>query len=239
MLVVGNWKMHGSLSAVREFAASWTAAPPQVRVAIAPPFPYLAALAEALPEVGLSAQDCSSQPDGARTGEVAASMLADLGCQWVIIGHSERRQYHGEAEALIAAKVSRALAAGLWPILCVGETLSQRESGEHEQVVASQLLGALAGMDVTSVVVAYEPVWAIGTGLTATPEQAEAMHCHLRQLLRRDFGDAASAVPLLYGGSVKPDNAAALFACENIDGALVGGASLKAADFAAIVGAAV
>lgn len=237
-IVVGNWKMHGSLASIDEFAAAWRPTDANCDVVLAPPFPYLAKVAEALPGTGVAAQDCSSHPGGAYTGEVAAPMLADLGCDWVILGHSERRQYHAETDALVASKLGAALDAGLRPIVCVGETLAQREAGDHEAVVAAQVLGSLAGAALDNVVIAYEPVWAIGTGVTATPEQANEMHGAIRALLSERFGETGSAIPLLYGGSVKPGNAAELFACEYIDGALVGGASLKAEDFAAIVGAA-
>jgi triosephosphate isomerase len=237
-IVVGNWKMHGSRDAVAGFAAAWQSLVDDVDVVLAPPFPYVADMSAALPVVGLAGQDCSAHLEGAFTGEVSASMLVDVGCKWVILGHSERRQHHGESDDLVAAKVAQAQKAGLTPIVCVGETLAQRESGEHEAVVAQQVLGSLDGADLSGLAIAYEPVWAIGTGVTATPEQAEAMHRAIRDLLTERFGESGQALPLLYGGSVKPENAAALFACANIDGALVGGASLKAADFAAIVDAA-
>lgn len=186
----------------------------------------------------VGAQDCSHSPPGAYTGEVAAVMLADCGCEWVIVGHSERRQYHQESDALIAAKLAAAQRAGLTPVLCVGETHEQREAGEAMTVVASQLRGALADLpDVRDVVVAYEPVWAIGTGLTATPEIAQEMHERVRGVLRELDGRHADEVRVLYGGSVKADNAAALFAGDDIDGALVGGASLDAEAFAAIIAA--
>ena len=166
-------------------------------------------------------------------------MLADCGCRWVVIGHSERRQYHRESDALIAAKLVVAQKARLMPVLCIGETLEQREAGEAEQLVAAQLRGALADLpDLAEVVIAYEPVWAIGTGQTATPEQAQEMHGYIRALLRELDAANAEKIRLLYGGSVKADNAAALFAMPDIDGALVGGASLDAAAFARIVAAA-
>ena len=237
-IVVGNWKMHGSRDAVASFAAAWQSLVDDVDVVIAPPFTYIADMAAALPVMGLAGQDCSVQRSGAFTGEVSAGMLADLGCDWVIVGHSERRQHQGETDALVAEKLNQAQAAGIKPIVCVGETLAEREAGDHEAVVTRQVLAALDSADLEQLAVAYEPVWAIGTGVTATPEQAEAMHGTIRALLTERFGGAGQQVPLLYGGSVKPDNAAALFACPNIDGALVGGASLKAADFAAIVDAA-
>jgi triosephosphate isomerase len=236
--IVGNWKMHGSTSSIEAFAAAWTVQRDDVDVVLAPPYPYLGQLAVALPGVGLAAQDCSAQVEGAFTGEVAAGMLADMGCGWVILGHSERRQYHAEASELVAVKLKQALNVGLKPIVCVGETLEQRRAGEHEAVVTGQLLASIGDSPVDTMLVAYEPVWAIGTGETATPEQADSMHAVMRQLLTERFGEAGAAVPLLYGGSVKPGNAAELFGCEHIDGALVGGASLKAPDFGAIVDAA-
>lgn len=176
---------------------------------------------------------------GAYTGEVAPAMLADMGCQWVILGHSERRQYHGESDALVAAKLAAAVEAGLQAIVCVGETREQREAGAAEAVVSAQLQGALSGpASLDTLVVAYEPVWAIGTGLTATPAQAQEMHAYIRQCLEGIVGVDAAATRLLYGGSVKADNAAQLFAAPDIDGALVGGAALVAGDFTAIGNAA-
>jgi triosephosphate isomerase len=234
--------MHGSLAANRGLLEGLGAAalPDAVEVAVCPPFAYLQqALALcAGSAVTVGAQDCSHMAEGAYTGEVSAPMLADLGCRWVIIGHSERRQYHRETAPLIAAKVRAAADAGLAPVICVGETLEQREGGEAETVVAGQLEGALADeARAPGMVIAYEPVWAIGTGLTASPDEAQAMHAFLRERLAGLVEDA-EAVRLLYGGSVKADNAADLFARPDIDGALVGGASLDADAFAAIVRAA-
>ena len=242
-LVVGNWKMHGSLASVDDLLAGLLAPslPPAVEVAICPTFLHVGRALAACTgsSIGVGAQDCSAQEQGAYTGEVAAAMLADAGCDWVIIGHSERRQYHRETDDLVAGKVAAALDAGLTPILCVGETLAQREAGEAEAVVSGQLHGALQRFDsVGPLVVAYEPVWAIGTGVTATPEQAQDMHACIRGLLDGVAGIDTAAIRLLYGGSVKPDNAQTLFACPDIDGALVGGAALKAEDFLAIVNAA-
>ena len=176
---------------------------------------------------------------GAFTGEVSAEMLADLGCSWVILGHSERRQYHAESDSLVAAKLGAAVNAGLKPIVCVGETREQRESGEAESVVGTQIAGALSDQPaLDGLVVAYEPVWAIGTGLTATPQQAQDMHAFIRESLQGIAGIDAVATRILYGGSVKPGNAAELFGQRDIDGALVGGAALVAEDFRAIVKAA-
>lgn len=237
--VVGNWKLNGSVDMIAGFADQWPDELPgqDVRVVICAPFPYLAYLAAELPEVELGAQDCSAHASGAFTGEVAAAMLADVGCGWVIVGHSERRQYHGEVDATVAAKAAAAQAVNVTPIVCVGETLAQREANEQVAVVKAQLAGSLAELDITRLVIAYEPVWAIGTGVTATPEQADAMHREIRSALVESYGESGRAVPLLYGGSVKADSAGELFACESIDGALVGGASLEAASFAAIAAA--
>lgn len=209
-------------------------------VVLCPPYVYLqqvAALCDGS-RVQVGAQDCSHMEKGAYTGEVAAPMIADLGCRWVIIGHSERRQYHRETSQLIAAKVAAATAAGLTPIVCVGETQEQRESGEAEAVVLDQLEGALADQpDLAGLVVAYEPVWAIGTGITATPDEAQEMHAFIRLRLAR-LVESAKDTRILYGGSVKAANAAELFAHPDVDGALVGGASLDAGEFTAIIQAA-
>ena len=178
-------------------------------------------------------------PEGAYTGEVAAPMLADIGCEWVILGHSERRQYHQESASLLAAKLTIAAEAGLRPIFCVGETQEEREAGEAEIVVLAQLRDALADIPaIPGLVIAYEPVWAIGTGLTATPKEAQEMHRFIRERLESIVHGAAAKTRILYGGSVKKANAAALFACDDIDGALVGGASLDAMEFRAIIDAA-
>jgi triosephosphate isomerase len=185
--------------------------------------------------ITVGAQDCSRLQSGAFTGDVAPKMLADLGCRWVILGHSERRHYHRESDALVSAKVAAAIEAGLRPIVCVGETLQQREAGDAEAVVAAQLQGSLGEQtSIDGLVIAYEPVWAIGTGLTATPEQAQGMHAFIRGYLGNLAG-MEGATRVLYGGSVRADNAAKLFAQRDIDGALVGGASLLAAEFLAIV----
>ena len=243
-LVVGNWKMHGSRASVEALlgglvggAAVSTAA----EAAICPTYVHLAQALELCAEstIAVGSQDCSHMQSGAFTGEVAAEMLVDLGCRWVILGHSERRQYHAESDNLIAAKLTAAVQAGLQPIVCVGETREQREAGEAETIVAAQLQGALAGQaNLAALVVAYEPVWAIGTGLTASPEQAQAMHAFIRGQLDDIAGVDAPATRVLYGGSVKAGNAAELFAQPDIDGALVGGAALVAEDFQAIIDAA-
>jgi triosephosphate isomerase len=241
-LVVGNWKMHGSRASVAALLAEVVGSMPatQAEVAVCPSYVHLAQAVQlcAGSAVAVGAQDCSHMPSGAYTGEVSVQMLVDVGCSWVIIGHSERRQYHSESDNLVAAKLGAAMAAGLRPIVCVGETREQRESGEAEAVVAGQLRGALDGQaGLAGLVVAYEPVWAIGTGLTASPEQAQAMHAFIRGCLAGVAGLDAEATRVLYGGSVKAGNAAQLFAQPDIDGALVGGAALDAGEFLAIVGA--
>ena len=230
---IGNWKQHGSHAAIHAFSEQWSFdANPALRIAIAPPFPYLQALVEALPGCELAAQDCSVHAQGAYTGEVSADMLADLGCQFVLVGHSERRQYHDETDELIAQKLAAAQSAGVTPVLCVGEQLPAREAGEHEGVVRAQLRSALAKSQ-PNLLIAYEPVWAIGTGLTATPDQANDMHAMIKLEVESLLG-ASQATPILYGGSVNAEHADALFACPHVDGALVGGASLEAASFMAI-----
>jgi triosephosphate isomerase len=242
-LVIANWKMNGDRTTIRSLLEQFLPLMEDrgVQVVVCPPFPYLQQVAALIADSGamLGAQDCSHSDDGAYTGEVAAPMLADCGCEWVILGHSERRQYHQESDVLVAAKLAAAQRIGLNPVICVGETLEQREAGEELRIVSEQLRGALSDLpSLRGVVVAYEPVWAIGTGLTATPEQAQEMHAQLRDVLRQLDAEHADAVRLLYGGSVKAANAAVLFAQADIDGALVGGASLDAEAFAAIVAAA-
>lgn len=237
-LVVGNWKMHGSRTANAELLRGIVAAEPfAAEMAVCAPFPYLADVAAAVAgkAIAYGAQDCSAHEQGAYTGEVSAAMLTDLGCRFVIVGHSERRALHRESDGLVAEKAKAALAHGLVPIVCVGETLLQREHAQTEIVVQRQLAAVLAllGERACEIVVAYEPVWAIGTGRTATPEQAQAVHGVLRAQLQSTTGHGAQ-MRILYGGSVKPDNAATLFAQPDIDGGLIGGAALKAADFVAI-----
>ena len=241
-LIVGNWKMHGSRECVAELLTSLVTGSTgeSADVAVCPTYVHLAQAVSlcANSPIAVGAQDCSHLATGARTGEVAAPMIADVGCEWVILGHSERRAYHGESDEAIAAKLTAAAEAGLKPILCVGETREEREADKAEDVVALQLSGALRSQpDLKGLVVAYEPVWAIGTGLTASPEQAQAMHAFIRDELAA-LGVDAVKTRLLYGGSVKAGNAAELFAQPDIDGALVGGAALVAAEFQAIVDAA-
>jgi triosephosphate isomerase len=243
LLVVGNWKMNGSRASVDALLGDLVGALPATgpEIAVCPTFVHLdraLQLCGSAP-ISVGAQDCSHTDSGAYTGEVAPDMLADLGCRWVILGHSERRQYHGESDELVAAKLAAAIEAGLRPIVCVGETRDQREAGDAESVVGAQLGGALEGQaKLDDLVVAYEPVWAIGTGLTATPEQAQDMHAFIRGFMGEIAGVDAAATRILYGGSVKAGNAAELFEGPDIDGALVGGASLVADDFLAIVNAA-
>ena len=241
-LVVGNWKMHGSRASVAALlqALRGELEGTSTELAVCPTYVHLEQALGLCEGSGLAvgAQDCSARDSGAYTGEVSAQMLADLGCRWVILGHSERRQYHGESDELVAAKLTAAVAAGLQAILCVGETREQRERGEAEAVVGGQLAAALANQDdLTGLVVAYEPVWAIGTGLTATPDEAQAMHDFIRRSLGKVGGLEPAQTRVLYGGSVKAGNAAELFAQADIDGALVGGASLVAEDFLAIAAA--
>jgi triosephosphate isomerase (TIM) len=244
-IVAGNWKMHGDRAfAIRlldEVAAAM--APAGVERLVLPPFPYLAELVGRYGAGGLAfgAQDLSEYDQGARTGEVSGAMLMDVGARHVLVGHSERRQYHAEDDGLVARKLLAARRAGLAPVLCVGESLEERESGRTEQRLRAQLAAVLdaggAGA-LEGAVLAYEPVWAIGTGRTASPEQAQAAHAFLRGEVAARDARIAGSLPILYGGSVKADNAAALFAQPDIDGGLVGGASLAAADFLAIVDAA-
>ena len=245
-LVIGNWKMHGRLegnAALLQAVADGARALPQhVRAGVCVPCPYLwqaQTLLEGSP-VAWGAQDVSAHEQGAFTGEVAAAMVAEFGAVYAIVGHSERRAYHLESPELVAAKTHRALAAGLTPIVCVGETLEEREAGSTRDVVGAQLdavLSLLSVEEAARLVVAYEPVWAIGTGKSATSEQGQEVHAFLRARLAAKGGQVAG-VPLLYGGSVKPDNAVELFRQHDIDGGLIGGASLKGADFLAICEAA-
>jgi triosephosphate isomerase len=231
-LVIANWKMNASLEAVQVFAEKWQHLPAltNVETVICPPGPYLQAVKSAM-AVELGAQDASAHVAGAYTGEVSAEMLRELGCQWAIVGHSERRAYHGESSRAVAEKAMAVMSAGLCPVVCVGETLVDRDQGRHEEVVAEQLKASIAGVSPEPLVVAYEPVWAIGTGVTATAEQADGMHGVIRSCLNQVYGSESSGIRVIYGGSVKPENAGELFVCENIDGALVGGASLEAESF--------
>jgi triosephosphate isomerase len=247
-LIAGNWKMHrtqGEAAALVTALLEKLPARPSPEVLVLPPFTALPAVARVLAadgRVALGAQNCHWAKEGAYTGEVSPWMLLDVGCTYVLAGHSERRQLFGETDALVNKRARGALAAGLKPIVCIGETLEERDAGRTLSVVASQLAGSLAGLsaeEMGRVTLAYEPVWAIGTGRNATPAQAQEVHALLRADLGRLFGPAvAGATRLLYGGSVKPDNAAALLGQPDVDGALVGGASLEAGSFATICAAA-
>ena len=244
-LIAGNWKMNGSLAAnaVLLEGVKTSIESTACDVAVCVPAPYLAQCQLLLEgsSIALGAQDVSMHESGAYTGEVAAPMLRDFGCKYVIVGHSERRAYHGESDEVVAKKVLAALRVGLVPIVCVGETLAEREAGLTNAVVGRQVDAVLSVLDADSVckiVVAYEPVWAIGTGKTATPEMAQEVHAMIRVKLAAKNADAAAEVSVLYGGSMRPDNAKELLAMSDIDGGLIGGASLKAADFLAIVRAA-
>lgn len=245
-LVAGNWKMNGSNAANAELVDGIIAGMPQsdtVELLVCPPFPYLGAIAAKLSGTGiaLGAQNVSQHEAGAYTGETAPSMLIDVGCKYVLVGHSERRAIMGESSEMVAAKFQAAQDAGLIPVLCVGETQAERESKQTEAVVDEQLNAVIEGSGIEALqnaVIAYEPVWAIGTGLTATPEQAQDVHRHIRTVLAGRNQDVADGIRILYGGSVKGDNAAGLFSKPDIDGGLIGGASLKSADFLAIAEAA-
>lgn len=241
-LIVGNWKMHGSLAGNGQLLAGVVGGVknlPGVESAVCVPYPYLAQVKQLLgaTPVKWGAQDVHQLEKGAYTGEVSAQMLADFSCHYVIVGHSERRTIYGESSRLVAEKYAAAQLAGLTPILCVGETLEQREGGETEAVVAEQMDAVIALCGVASLrkaVVAYEPVWAIGTGKTATPEQAQAVHAFIRQRVAAHDAQVAQGLIVLYGGSVKAGNAVELFGMPDIDGGLIGGASLVADEFVAI-----
>jgi len=241
-LVVGNWKMHGTIAAVDDLVAGLKHELNDdipVDVAVCPPFIFIPLVASALSDTAIAwgAQDVSEQVEGARTGEVSAAMLLEYDCRYAIVGHSERRSCHGETDADVAAKFIAAQAVGLTPILCVGESLEQRETGRALEVVEAQVKAVLAaaGVDAfATAVVAYEPVWAIGTGKTASPAEAQAVHAHIRQVFSAVDAERAGKLSILYGGSVNAGNAAELFAKPDIDGALVGGASLKIDEFTAI-----
>jgi triosephosphate isomerase len=244
--VAGNWKMHGNLAAnerLLDAVKTGAAAAPGVEIAVCVPFPYLAQASASLKgsAVAWGAQTLSEHDSGAHTGEVAGPMLRDFGCKYVIVGHSERRTLYGERDAQVAAKFVAAGRAGLVPILCVGETLEEREGGATEEVVARQLravIDAAGAASLADAVIAYEPVWAIGTGRTASPEQAQDVHAFIRGLVGAQDAALADRLVILYGGSVKPANATELFAKADVDGGLIGGASLVAADFLAICAAA-
>jgi triosephosphate isomerase len=244
MIAAGNWKMHGTLASARALLGEVVGGlDPRVTTLVFPPFVQIEPLARefAARGVGFGGQDLSAHGQGAYTGEVAGAMLADVGATHVLVGHSERRQYHGESDALVAAKFAAAQAAGLVPVLCVGETLAEREAGATEAVLSRQVAAVVDRVGIAAfagAIVAYEPVWAIGTGRTATSEQAGAAHAHIRGELARRDAKIADSLPILYGGSVKAGNASELFGRADVDGGLVGGASLVASEFTAIIAAA-
>ena len=243
-IVAGNWKMNTTvpegIELAKQVVARAAETPANVGLIVAAPFTHLASVAEAIKgsKVELAAQNCADHTSGAYTGEVSVAMLKSVGCNWTILGHSERRQYYGETDEKLVVKTRLALAEGLGVILCVGENLDEREAGRHFEVVTSQIKNVLYGFsaeDMKKIVVAYEPVWAIGTGKTATAGQAEEIHACIRKVLAEKFGaQVAEDTTILYGGSCKPSNAKELFAQKDIDGGLIGGAALKADDFIGI-----
>ncbi len=247
MMVMGNWKMNGTRQSLSTLLSGLQGeVSQQIEMAVFPAYPYLTWVTETLADtsIAVGAQDVSRHEPGAFTGEVAAEMLADMQCRYVLVGHSERRQYHAETSLQVAEKLAAVLAQNMTPVLCVGETLAERESGQTEAVIAEQVNAVVQHLNdpqaMQRIVIAYEPVWAIGTGKTATPEQAQAVHAFIRQLVASHCSaDTAQSMRILYGGSVKPDNAADLFALADVDGGLVGGASLKPEDFLAIASSAV
>lgn len=242
-IVAGNWKMNTTPCEGVELAKGVAAGRGEVcdcvNLIVCPPFTHLSSVIESLAgsNVAVGAQDCATEVKGAYTGEVAASMIAALGCKYVILGHSERRQYYGETSETLNKKMARAYENNLTPIYCVGENLDEREAERHFDVVKAQIeevVFNLSEEQFKNLVIAYEPVWAIGTGKTATAEQAQEIHAYIREVLRSKFGAAAEECPILYGGSCKPSNASEIFAKEDVDGGLIGGAALKADDFLAI-----
>ena len=245
--IAGNWKMNLSPNEAQQLAADMVSALQEVEgvdIAIAPTFLALPSVIQTIQgsNIFASAQNCHQETSGAYTGEISTEMLRNAGCTYVIIGHSERRQYFKENNQLIGSKIRAAFAAGLLPIFCIGETLAEREAGQAFDVVKTQITEALEGLELdklASITIAYEPVWAIGTGVTATPDQAQEVHAFIRELLKNQYSETvANSVRIQYGGSVKPNNAVALLSQKDIDGALVGGASLKSDSFLAIAKAA-
>lgn len=244
-IIAGNWKMYKTIAEALEFVQAFrplVVASTHCEIVVAPPFTAIKSVAARLEgsNVDVAAQDVATEPGpGAFTGEVSASMIKDAGARWTIIGHSERRQFYGETDDTVNARIRATLAAGLSPIVCVGERLEDRDAGRAEQVVEAQLTGGMRNLtasEASRIIIAYEPVWAIGTGRTATPETAQQMHAFIRSGIRKMFGEGVSEeTRTLYGGSVKPDNIASLMSQLDIDGALVGGASLDAGSFAGIV----
>lgn len=238
-IVAGNWKLNGNKELLSSFdVALQNVNPEGVKIVICPPYPYLAHAKSG--SFLLGAQDISVNSNGAFTGEVAGEMLVDVGCDFAVVGHSERRQYHGETDALVAQKTVKAVAAGLTPIVCIGEPLEIREANQYLELIEKQVAAVVSaiGDSLSKIVFAYEPVWAIGTGKTASPEQAQEVHAFIREQLRKTDADVAEKVQILYGGSVKASNAEELFAQADIDGGLIGGASLKTEEFTAICQAA-
>jgi triosephosphate isomerase len=242
-IVAGNWKMNTTpaegLELVKNVIAQSAEVCECVNFIVCPPFTHLSQVAEAAKgsRVAVGAQNCAAEAKGAYTGEVSAAMIASLGVEYVILGHSERREYYGETSETLNKKMAQVYANGLKPIYCVGERLEEREAEKHFEVVKAQIeevVFNLTAEQYADLVIAYEPVWAIGTGKTATAEQAEEIHAYIRQVLAEKFGEAAAATPILYGGSCKPSNAQEIFAKENVDGGLIGGAALKAEDFIGI-----
>jgi triosephosphate isomerase len=238
-LAAGNWKMNGTAANLGELDALVAAHPrPSVDIVLCPPATLLSRMAAHAGHIGLGGQDCHADASGAHTGDISVAMLADAGASHVIVGHSERRADHGETDAAVRAKAEAILAGGLTAIVCIGETLAEREAGRTLDVVGTQLAGSVPGNATgATTVIAYEPVWAIGTGKVATPAEIAEVHAFIRAELARRFGTEGNAFRILYGGSVKASNAAEIFAVRDVDGALVGGASLKAADFSPIVAA--
>ncbi|KAI4469298.1 triosephosphate isomerase [Holotrichia oblita] len=242
-IVAGNWKMNTTpvegVELARDIVAGRNTVCEPVDFIVAPPFTHLSEVMKTVrgSGVAVAAQNCASEAKGAYTGEVSADMIASLGVEYVILGHSERRQYYGEDSGILNKKMRQALDNGLIPIYCVGEKLAEREKNEHFNIVKAQIeevVFNLSGEQFRNIIIAYEPVWAIGTGKTATAEQAQEMHAHIRGILKGKFGDAAQETPILYGGSCNPSNAKELFFKEDVDGGLIGGASLKADDFLTI-----
>ncbi|MCF3945803.1 triose-phosphate isomerase [Acidiphilium sp. AL] len=238
-MIAGNWKMNGTLAGLSAYASALRQGVEGVDLLVCPPFPLIRPLIEALGDASIwvGAQDCDAKRSGPHTGDVSADLLAELGARHVILGHSERRADHGESSTLVRDKARAASAAGLVPVICVGETEAERDAHETETVVRAQLAGSLP--DGFSGLIAYEPVWAIGSGKTPSEDEVEAMHRAIRASLKKQLGEAGEAMPILYGGSVKPANAETLMRIPEVGGALVGGASLKAEDFLAIASAAV
>lgn len=243
-IVAGNWKMNTNVAEgtilAKEIVEKIAEVPADVKLIVATPFTHLTSVAQIIEgtPVALSAQNCADQPKGAYTGEISAEMLRSAGCQYTILGHSERRQYYGETSEKLVAKIALALGSGIKVIYCVGENLDERNAGKHFEVVGKQIeevLFTLAPEQMSQIVIAYEPVWAIGTGVTASSEQAQEIHAFIRNFIAGKFGaEVAEETTILYGGSCKPSNAKELFAMKDIDGGLIGGASLKAGDFIAI-----